>query len=60
MVYLSMLQQPNDREKECRDRLQKAETALKQSKEKNYYKILKVSRTADKKAIFLHCLPAYR
>ena len=43
--------QPNDRERECQDRLRKAEIALKQSKEKNYYKILGVSRTADKKAI---------
>lgn len=31
--------------------MQKAQIALKQSKEKNYYKILGVPRTADKKAI---------
>lgn len=43
--------EPNDKQQECRQRLQKAEIALKQSKEKNYYKILGVSRTADKKAI---------
>lgn len=31
--------------------MRKAEIALKQSKEKNYYKILGISRTADKKKI---------
>lgn len=43
--------EPNDREQECRERLRKAQIALKQSKEKNYYKILGVSRNADKKQI---------
>lgn len=43
--------EPNERQKETQQKLQKAETALKQSKEKNYYKILGVSRGADKKAI---------
>jgi len=42
---------PNDRERECQEKLQKAEVALKQSKEKNYYKILNVPRNADSKAI---------
>jgi DnaJ family protein C protein 3 len=32
-------------------RLQRAEAALKQSKQKNYYKILGVGRNADNKAI---------
>ena len=43
--------EPNDRQKECQQRLQKAEIALKQSKEKNYYKILGVPRTAPSKDI---------
>eukprot|EP00979_Chaetoceros_neogracilis_P004385 scaffold780_cov174-Chaetoceros_neogracile.AAC.1 len=43
--------EPNTREQETRAKIQKAEIALKQSKEKNYYKILGVSRTAEKKAI---------
>lgn len=43
--------EPNDKQQECKERLKKAEIALKQSKEKNYYKILGISRTADKKAI---------
>jgi len=43
--------EPNDRERECQERLQKAEIALKQSKEKNYYKILGVPRTARDKDI---------
>jgi len=43
--------EPNDRERESQEKLKKAETALKQSKEKNYYKILGVSRNADQKAI---------
>jgi len=43
--------EPNDKQQECNRKLQNAETALKQSKEKNYYKILGISRTADKKAI---------
>jgi len=43
--------EPNDRERETREKLQKAQTALKQSKEKNYYKILTVPRTANKKDI---------
>ena len=43
--------EPNDRQRECQERLQKAEIALKQSKEKNYYKILGVPRTARDKDI---------
>merc|ERR1712038_888705 len=43
--------EPNDKKQEAMQKLQKAEIALKQSKEKNYYKILGISRTADKKAI---------
>merc|ERR1712071_458653 len=35
----------------CQEKVQKAETALKQSKEKNYYKILGVSRNANKSEI---------
>lgn len=36
---------------EAQKKVQEAEVALKQSKEKNYYKILDVSRRADKKEI---------
>ena len=36
---------------EHKEELRKAEVALKQSKEKNYYKILGVERTASKKII---------
>merc|ERR1712072_1001473 len=36
---------------EANDGYSRAETALKQSKEKNYYKILGISRSADKKEI---------
>lgn len=43
--------EPNDRQQECQQRLKKAEIALKQSKEKNYYKILGVPRTARTKEI---------
>lgn len=43
--------EPNDRQRECQERLQKAEIALKQSKEKNYYKILGIPRTARDKDI---------
>lgn len=45
------LEMQDTRSRECKERLQKAEIALKQSKEKNYYKILSVSRKADKKQI---------
>jgi DnaJ family protein C protein 3 len=37
--------------KTLNDKLQKAEIALKQSKSKNYYKILEIQRNADKKEI---------
>mmetsp|Transcript_36679 Transcript_36679/g.63651 ORF Transcript_36679/g.63651 Transcript_36679/m.63651 type:complete len:519 (+) Transcript_36679:63-1619(+) len=37
--------------REVHEKLQRAEAALKQSKQKNYYKILGVKRTADKKEI---------
>lgn len=43
--------EPNERQQETREKLQKAETALKQSKEKNYYKILGVPRDAKLKEI---------
>lgn len=43
--------EPQDREKECREKLEKAKVALKQSKEKNYYKILDIKRNANKKEI---------
>merc|ERR1711982_100894 len=38
-------------EREAHEKLKQAEVALKQSKEKNYYKILGVSRNANKKEI---------
>ena len=43
--------EPNERQQETKQRLHKAEIALKQSKEKNYYKILGVSRNAPAKEI---------
>uniref|UniRef100_A0A7S2R980 J domain-containing protein n=1 Tax=Eucampia antarctica TaxID=49252 RepID=A0A7S2R980_9STRA len=43
--------QPNDRQQECKQKLDKAKVALKQSKEKNYYKVLGVARNANKKEI---------
>lgn len=43
--------QPNDRLEEARSKLKRAEVELKQSKEKNYYKILGVPRNAQKKDI---------
>lgn len=43
--------EPNDRKQEAKQKLQKAQIALKQSKEKNYYKILGIPRSANKKAI---------
>eukprot|EP00586_Coscinodiscus_wailesii_P001114 CAMPEP_0172482058 /NCGR_PEP_ID=MMETSP1066-20121228/8338_1 /TAXON_ID=671091 /ORGANISM="Coscinodiscus wailesii, Strain CCMP2513" /LENGTH=506 /DNA_ID=CAMNT_0013244929 /DNA_START=213 /DNA_END=1733 /DNA_ORIENTATION=+ len=42
---------PEGEDKHIREKLQKAETALKQSKQKNYYKILNVSRQATSKEI---------
>jgi DnaJ family protein C protein 3 len=44
---VTMAQETNQNHQEASERLQKAETALKQSKEKNYYKILGVARTAE-------------
>lgn len=43
--------EPNENQMESEEKLNKAEVALKQSKEKNYYKILGVPRNADQKAI---------
>lgn len=43
--------EPNEKEQECAQKLKKAEVALKQSKEKNYYKILGVARTANQSVI---------
>lgn len=43
--------EPNEMGRESQEKLKKAEVALKQSKEKNYYKILGVPRNADQKAI---------
>lgn len=43
--------EPNEDVKKCKEKLQQAQVALKQSKEKNYYKILNIPRTADKKKI---------
>lgn len=52
IIFLKFLKtKPNDRERETQQKLQKAQIALKQSKEKNYYKILGVPRTARKKEI---------
>lgn len=42
---------PNDRQKETQERLKKAEIALKQSNEKNYYKILGIPRNAKKRDV---------
>lgn len=42
---------PEDQKNECHQKVQQAQVALKQSKEKNYYKILGVSRTANLKEI---------
>lgn len=41
----------NEEKKQVQERIRKAETALKQSKTKNYYKILGISRNANKKEI---------
>merc|ERR1712038_702140 len=43
--------EPNDRQQETKQKLREAEVALKQSKEKNYYKILGLQRNASKKEI---------
>merc|ERR1719354_888745 len=43
--------EPNDREPQTKQKLREAEVALKQSKEKNYYKILGLQRNASKKEI---------
>lgn len=40
-----------EEKREAREKVDKAQVALKQSKQKNYYKILGVSRTASKKEI---------
>lgn len=42
---------PQDDKKEAQEKARQAEVALKQSKEKNYYKILGVARTASSKEI---------
>mmetsp|Transcript_26334 Transcript_26334/g.55986 ORF Transcript_26334/g.55986 Transcript_26334/m.55986 type:complete len:540 (-) Transcript_26334:258-1877(-) len=42
---------PEDQKRECQEKFEQAKTALKQSKEKNYYKILGVPRTAQQKEI---------
>lgn len=47
---LQMAQTPEEK-REVQEKIRKAEIALKQSKEKNYYKILGVSRSASKKEI---------
>jgi len=44
---VNFAQENNQDHSEASERLQKAETALKQSKEKNYYKILGVARNAQ-------------
>mmetsp|Transcript_17298 Transcript_17298/g.25356 ORF Transcript_17298/g.25356 Transcript_17298/m.25356 type:complete len:514 (-) Transcript_17298:189-1730(-) len=51
-AYETAQERSNDEDKNtARDRVNKAEVALKQSKTKNYYKILGISRTANKKEI---------
>lgn len=42
---------PDDRKRECQQKVEEARVALKQSKEKNYYKILGVPRNAKLKEI---------
>lgn len=42
---------PDDQKRECQQKLEEAKVALKQSKEKNYYKILGVPRNAKLKEI---------
>mmetsp|Transcript_37095 Transcript_37095/g.78298 ORF Transcript_37095/g.78298 Transcript_37095/m.78298 type:complete len:536 (+) Transcript_37095:262-1869(+) len=42
---------PDDKKRECQQKVEEAQTALKQSKEKNYYKILGVPRNAAQKEI---------
>jgi DnaJ family protein C protein 3 len=42
---------PDDQKNDIRQKVQEAETAMKQSKEKNYYKILNVPRSAQQKEI---------
>lgn len=51
LTVSNLLFQPNDRKQEAQQKLQKAQIASKQSKEKNYYKILGIPRSANKKAI---------
>lgn len=59
MPFLRLLQflhkiiymKPDDQKRECKQKLDEAQTALKQSKEKNYYKILGVPRSAKLKEI---------
>jgi curved DNA-binding protein CbpA len=43
--------QPDGDKRSCQQKVEEAQTALKQSKEKNYYKILGVPRNADLKTI---------
>ncbi|KAL7517918.1 hypothetical protein ACHAWX_002792 [Stephanocyclus meneghinianus] len=42
---------PEDKKRECNQKVEEAKVALKQSKEKNYYNILGVPRNADLKTI---------
>jgi DnaJ homolog subfamily C member 3 len=48
---LSLLLQPDDQKQNAQQKLREAEVALKQSKEKNYYKILGLARQASKSEI---------
>jgi len=43
--------QPDDQKQQAQQKLKESEVALKQSKEKNYYKILGISRQATKSEI---------
>jgi DnaJ family protein C protein 3 len=50
LISLS-LPQPQEQAKEAQQKVREAEVAFKQSKEKNYYKILGVARNANQKEI---------
>jgi len=48
---LTRLSQDNETAQQAQQKVREAEVALKQSKEKNYYKILGVARNANQKEI---------
>ena len=51
IIRLVYCQNDQQQKQKAQERVAKAETALKQSKTKNYYKILGISRTATQKEI---------